>query len=233
MNKLLVEHVSLSVKAEYYLIGKVSEYFSYITTEFEAGKVYCIDCGLGYGGWALSWALTGKYKLDQSLTKGTIKLDGKEISNSKLKELGCPVGLTGYEGTFSEKKSVRKLLTKTIAKNPRFSSIKELQDIFKLAEGRLDRGIKSYSGERWRASLALGFGAGKKVYGFPWLKPEFVGTYKDLWMKEMIGFLKSEGCIVIIPTNYHDSFSDLFDKVLRFEKPTGSIRMPPIEILDV
>lgn len=233
MNKIKIENASLTVYASYYLIGDVKEHFNVITTEFEAGKVYCIDCGLGYGGWALSWGLTGKYMLDDSLTKGTITLDGIEIFNSKLKELGCSVGLTGFEGTFSEKKSVRKLLTKTITKNPRFNSIKELQDIFKLAEGRLDRGIKSYSGERWRASLALGFGAGKKVYGFPWLKPEFVGTYKDLWMKEMIGFLKREGCIVIIPTNYHDSFSDLFDKVLRFEKPTGSIRMPPIEILDV
>lgn len=233
MRQILIEKATLNVYADYYLIGKVAEHFHYITTDFKAGNVYCIDCGLGYGGWGVSWAMTGQYSLTQNKGKGVIKVDGVEIPHHKLKEFGCSVGLTGYEGTFSAKKSVRKLLTKTIAKNPRFSSIKELQDIFKLAESRLDRGISCYSGERWRASLALGFGAGKKVYGFPWLKPEFVGTYKDLWMKEMIGFLKSEGCIIIIPTNYQDSFSDLFDKVLRFEKTTGFIRMPPIEILDV
>lgn len=218
---------------EYYILGKVRQFCSAARVTLEQGKSYCIDSRLISGGWAISWAITGNIKPSKQPVQGKIYFDDKEMSHKELKKLCCSVGLTGYEGTFHEKKTVRKLLTKSIANNPEINSIEELKEPFILQEGRFDRSIRAYSNERWRATMAMAYGAGKKVFGFPWMIPEYLYDYKDAWMKDVFNFLISKGCTIIIPTIYNDSLSELFDKVIRFNMPGGILHGSPIEIVDV
>lgn len=231
MDRIVIKNLWFDSYVNYYVLGRVREICCAIDLTFESGNIYCIDCNLSYGGWAISWATTGNIKPEQ----GNIYFDDKEMNQKDLKQFCCSVGLTGYEGTFYEKRTVRKLLTKSIANNPDINSIEELKEPFMLQEGRFDRGIRCYSNERWRATMAIGYGAGKRVFGFPWLWPEYVNNYKDAWMKKVFSFIKSQGGIIILPTIYSGELSDLFDKVVKVGKSHSGTTHGAngIEIIDV
>lgn len=229
MLKISASNLTVDEYVDYYLIGKVRERCTSLNLSLEAGKVYCLDGMLGYGGWGFSWCLSGII----SQFRGEVLVNGESTTQNSLKKISCSVGLTGFEGTLSANKSVRKLLMKAISSNSRINTISELKDIFMLADSRLDRSIRSYSGERWRVSLALGFGAGKKVFCFPWLKPEFIYEYKEAWIKQMVDFLRNEGCLVIIPTIYNDDTKELFDKVASFDYWSSFRGQKPVEVRDV
>lgn len=220
---------------DFYLFGKVREVCQGVTLKLETGNVYCLDCGLSTGGWAISWSLTGKLKRFTSvdLDIGKIYFDGIQLSDEQIKALGCSVGLTGFEGTFSAKKPIGKLFEKVIKKSPRVKSIKELQDIFLLSEGRFDRGIRYTRNERWGITIAMGYARGSRVFGFHWMRPEYIIDNKDIWIKRVIKPLLQEDCVVIIPTTYRDDMKDLFTKVVKFSMPHGTIRGEPTEIIDL
>lgn len=227
MNTLELKYLTQVGDIKYFQIGKVWEVCKSISMKFETGNVYCLDSHLSGGGWAISWLLAGqtinmKPKQEEEYI-GNILWDGKDITFKALKEMGYPVGLTGFEGTFSEKKPVGKLFDKIIKKSSKVNSIDELREKFLLTKERLDRSIYSYSNEIWRATIAMGYARGKRIFGFPWMKPEYLLAYKDLWIKEALKPLIEEDCLVIIPTVFIEELSDMFTKVAIFNKPHGVI----------
>lgn len=220
---------------EFFLWGKVAETCSNVNMKLETGNAYCIDTYLSGGGWALSWFLTGN-----TIFKKFIKMDfdmafwdGSKMSLDKFKELGCSVGLTGFEGTFSANKPVKKLLQKCIKDSSRVNSVDELVDMFGLSKARYDRSIRCYSNERWRVSIALGYARGARIFGFPWMSPDYMVNFKDPWIKPIVDFLIQNDCLVIIPTIYNDDMSDIFTKLVSFEYSNGGIYGAPIEIREL
>lgn len=232
MNTIELKYVTFLGDIEFYRIGKVWEVCQKVSMKFETGNVYCLDSYLSGGGWALSWLLSGTLQTSKNSNLGTIYWDGEEMSSEQLKELGWAVGPTGFEKTFSKKKHIGTLLEKLVKKSSRVDSVDELREKFMLPEESLLRNVYQVRNELWGASVAMGYAHGKRVFCFPWMMPEYLLNNKDLWVKRLIKPLVEEDCLVIIPTIYKEEISDIFTKVVLFEKKTGLVDYEPKEILE-
>jgi len=210
MSILSVQNLSFDKYLKYYLIGKIRENIHIFNYNFEFGKIYCINSNLGDGGWGISWAISGQFKL----TKGQIKLDNKILSFKELQKLSWGVGLDGEAFSFFENKTTRNLINKGLTRNDNFTTVEQIAKNFMLTNERLDNNFKFLSGERWRASIAIGFANKKKIYCFPWIKPEILIMYKDLWFKNILEYLKKENYLIIIPTINRDIIKDMFDEAI-------------------
>lgn len=232
MSIIEIKQVSNHGFLEYPGIGRVRDRCFRVSMQFETGNVYCLDSNLTGGGWAISWLLAGNLRPMRYKKRyyTNVFLDGEELSQKELEGLGFTAGLTGFEGTFSINKPVGKLLDRLVKNSPRVSSVKELEELFMLSDALFDRPIKCYSNERWGVSIAMGYARGKRVFCFPWLRPEFVIKYKDLWIKRVLKILVEADCLVIIPTLYKEDMSDLFTKVAMFDTNEGLIDGGPIEL---
>jgi hypothetical protein len=73
---------------------------------------------------------------------------------------------------------------------------------------RVGRSIKKVSGERWKASIAIGYAYGKKIYCYPWMNSRDVEHLKEQ-MKENIEVLTNNKCIVILPTTSEENVKKL------------------------
>lgn len=98
-----------------------------------------------------------------------------------------------------------------------FASEKEVMDFFHLTPERYQRPLRVLSTEKWRASCAIGFVNGKRIFCFPYMDARFITDYYGLWLKEMIDFLKNSGALVLIPTTITDTTKNLCDEIVTFE----------------
>ena len=63
--------------------------------------------------------------------------------------------------------TARKEIEQALSQNNSKESLEDIQQKFLLTEERLDVKLSWLSGERWRASAALGYAKGEKKYSFP------------------------------------------------------------------
>lgn len=199
-------------EVEFSLIGKIRENVEVQKQDFSFGKCYCLNSKLRTGGWGLSWLFAGKKRQK----KGLFLLSGKTLSKRDRRNMSQCVGLNAHEVNFFSSKSIRnqieKGLKKTNYKNAK--SVDDIAKIFELTPEKIDRSIDHVSAMRFKASLAIGYAYDKKIYCFPWMDPDWIMDFKDLWLIKMVSFLKSKGCLILIPTYFDDTMEHLFDDIV-------------------
>lgn len=215
---LEVIRIDLKQRCEYVTnaVGEVScEVILDSTYAFEEGKIYGVVCEQGEGGEFISALLTGRVSVEKEMAY----IDHKELSFDKVQERAWYVGKKEY-GLWKREISARRALNRAINKQKKYKNIDEVIEQFGLTVGRLPYKISSYSGEKWRASLAIGYVSQKQIFCFPWMNTALFnhimlssGVYR--FFKKM----KSEGKIIILPTSRKENIEGIVDDVIEINNP--------------
>lgn len=209
--------------------GGVIDDITDLHCKFRSGNVYGIIGECGSGGWALSYVLSGRDTCPQQ----KIYVNENGVSQKDLEELGWYAG-DGIAkiGFFDKEKSILKQLQYGLKKNNNPFSIDEIVQKFKLSQDRLSSKMSQLSWEKWRASIAIGYAHGKKVYCFPWLNTAQVN---DLILNTgfhiYLDILKEEGSIIIIPTDKKETLEFIADEYIILNNPRHSISVSTKELL--
>jgi energy-coupling factor transporter ATP-binding protein EcfA2 len=212
MDKLTISAVTVRAKLRTDLVKKTEEKLVAFTSDLYFGKCYCLNSVLGNGGWALSWLIAGLLKQQQ----GELLIDNKSYTGKKLRNMALPVGIvTSVFYTPTVRAEIRKGLKRKTRSMMQEKEI-EVLNLMHLTDKRLDRPLTQLSGERWRASIAIGLAAGKSIYCFPWMETAIIDKYNSLWFDEVIRCLKGKNCLVVVPTIYTERIKNIFDDVINF-----------------
>lgn len=184
---------------------------------FEKGKIYGLVGEHGSGGESISSLLTGRINLNDNI----VYLDDNKLDEESIKNCGWYVGKSEYaKGLIKKEISVKHAIEIAIKKYHRYSSVDEVVTDFHLSSGRLDYELSKYSGERLRASLAIGYASNRRIYCFPWMNTLY---FHDIVLSSGVfrffKKLKNEGCIIILPTARKENVIGIVDEVIEINNP--------------
>lgn len=184
---------------------------------FERGKIYGLIGEHGSGGEIISSLLSGRTDLNGN----TVYFDDVKVSDVSIQNCGWYVGKAEYaKGLIKRELSVKKAIGKAIKNSHRYEVVNEVVEDFHLTPDRLDYKLSDYSGERLRASLAIGYASNKVIYCFPWMNTAY---FHDIILSSGVfrffKRLKKEGCIIILPTSRIKNVAGLVDEVIEINNP--------------
>lgn len=202
--------------------------FSYT---FTGGKTYALIGSPGSGNCALTHILYGKEALRTDPDGGHILINGLTVDNSTLAENVCYAGqrligepdrnnpLKRFIKDHTKRWTIAELINTGLEKTQSKYSLKDIADIFHLSgyespNGRIYRSIDLISGERWMASLAIGYALGKRIFTYPLLTDSFFHYITFPAQNGIFDFLKSEGAIILLPSVYAEQTSAFSDETL-------------------
>ncbi|MCI8332147.1 MAG: hypothetical protein HFE78_04925 [Clostridiales bacterium] len=183
-----------------YLNNNVYDYWRYSDLSFESGKAYGIISEYQQGCMYLSYLMGGKIDFDNL----QIYIDEEKITKEILYSMSW--NLEPLHEKFKNKtvkKSIEKMLKESICED----SFDNIAEKFILTEPRYDRRFSQLSGERWRASAALGYAAGKKIFYAPYESSEFYYHMSHQGFVKVLRNLTNSGAMVFLPAG-----SDIFIK---------------------
>lgn len=213
--KLITKESLVHVKNPF--CESIVDYLTDNTFVFDKGKIYGIICEHGSGGDAIS-AIMSNYVICKT---AEVYIDDAKATALDVKNLGWYVGKSEYtKGLITREISARKALINAVKKYQRYNSIDEVIEDFHLTSGRLNYELSKYSGEKWRASLAIGYACRKEVYCFSWLNTaHFSSILLSSGVFRFFKRLKEEGCIIILPTSRKENVAGLVDEVIEIDNP--------------
>jgi hypothetical protein len=184
---------------------------SQFSHEITFGKSYLLHAKPNRGAWGLSWLISGIVKP----WVGQILLNGKDYPAEQRRQDSWCVRYEEIKRWGWLRQSVHAQIQYALKHNPNpiLKTEQEIIQHFWLTPERLPRYLTQYSHEGWRASCAIGFALGKKIFCFPYL--DYLSRdFKDLWLKDMLDFLTSHGALVLVPAFYDWETVGLCDEVV-------------------
>lgn len=183
----------------------------YENLKFESGKIYGLIGEYEQGPMYLSYLLGGKIEFDG------LKLyyNDSEINRHNLERISWNLE-PHYEKY--KKAVVRKTVERAICENQGKEDFKTIADKFFLTEPRYDRKLCQLSGERWRASAALGYASGKKIFYAPYKPSVF---YYHMYQSALLKALKeltASGSIVLLPVGSDDFMKHIADECIYIKR---------------
>ncbi|MBO7632652.1 MAG: hypothetical protein J6S78_10035 [Lachnospiraceae bacterium] len=189
------------------------DYWFYENLEFETGKSYGLISEYMQGCMYVSYLLGGRIEPEKG---ASIYIDGKKTDASGLEAISWNIE-PYYEKykDFVVRKSVEKALEKRMVPE----TFEQIAETFTLTEARYDRKLSQLSGERWRASTAIGYASGKKIFFGPYQCSEFYARMHRL--PEITRFLTERGCMVVLPAGSDMYLKKFVDQCVYFDKLRG------------
>ena len=138
----------------------MEDYWYYSDYTFETGKAYGLISEYMQGCMYLSYLIGGKIALEDGLE---IYMDEQKANAERLNDISW--NIEPYYEKYRNlvvKKSIEKALKKEIVSE----TFEQIAKVFTLTEPRYDRKLSQLSGERWRASTAIGYTLGKRIFLF-------------------------------------------------------------------
>lgn len=187
------------------------------TLVFEKGKVYGIEAEYGEGGEMLSAIMSGKIPIKEE----EVYYDDVRVDNPKMGDIGWYLGKKEYsKGVIRREISARKALERAIKEYHRYQSVEEIMEDFSLRPDRIDMELSRYSGEKWRASLAIGYACKKEVFCLSWMNTScFNSILLSSGIFRFFKRLRKEGCIFILPTSRRENVEGFVDEVIEIGPP--------------
>jgi len=210
----------------------VTEHIKHFSHTFTAGKTYGVVGEFGDGAWSLAYLLSGLTLINAGLfpnSKSSITLNGDPVRPRHLKNISCFL----KSGVVEEKRklifgerTVRQQIMRGLSRSKAGYSLQEIVERFQLSHERLDRPLSHYSGEGYRASLAIGFAYDKKVFACPWLEPDNLHHIGSVGFQQFFHTVKENGAMVIMPTNKIAWVEQFADELIYIEHPYADM-LPP------
>lgn len=216
LEKIILEKFSSGGECNLFHHGVVQDCLEGINLDLYEGNLYGIIGEFGMGGAALSCGMTG----NTNIYNGKIFINEEEKPMDYLVQRSWYVGTDLYKnkahGIFFNKYKIKKNTIKeqiefginNVRKDLEFASI---QRDFKLSNERINRNIEFVSGERWKASSAIGYANGKKVFCYPWFNSKDIKQFQEQ-LADTINTLLNLECIVMIPTTKEENIQTITNK---------------------
>ena len=173
----------------------------------ESGKIYGLVGEYGIGPMYLSYFLGGRIEFDNL----RVFCNDVELSKEMLRQISW--NLEPHREKYKNalvKKSIQKALDKTGRKE----DFEVVADKFILTEPRYDRKLCQLSGERWRASAALGYANGKKIFFAPHKSSNFYYQMCQSCLLKALRELTADGAIVLLPVGSDDVMKHIADECI-------------------
>ncbi len=201
MQKIVLKNFSAGGSCDLFHHGIPQECLQPNDFEFYTGNLYGIIAEFGSGGAALSCCLTGNTKFFE----GKIYIDDKKETLSSLVKNSWYVGYDIY-GSHNplRRKTIKEQISAGVKATHCELDADTIQSMFCVSDQRVGRIIKRVSGERWNASIAIGYSYGKKIFCYPWMNSWDVQLFQRQ-MKKNIEVLTENNCIVILPTTNEEN----------------------------
>lgn len=201
LEKIVLKNFSVGGTCDLFHHGVTQDCLHNYSFEFQVGNLYGVVGEFGNGGAALSCGLTG----NTDFYEGRIYIDDKEETISNIIKNSWYVGydLYGSHNPF-RRKTIKEQIEAGVRATHCELSAKTIQDIFYVSEERVGRNIKKISGERWKASIAIGYAYGKKIFCYPWMNSRDVEHLKEQMAKN-IKILIDNKCVVVLPTTKEEN----------------------------
>lgn len=183
-----------------YLDKMIFDSWRYADLSFESGKMYGIISEYGEGCMYLSYLLGGRVDFGDL----QIYFNEKKVTRKDLFRMGW--NLEPNRGKYKNK-AVKKSIEEMIQKGKCEDSFEKIREKFILTEQRWNRKFFQLSGERWRASAALGYAAGKKIFYAPYKTSGFYNQLSGAGLIKVLRNLTESGALVLLPAG-----SDIFLK---------------------
>lgn len=217
MEKVVLEDIYVGGECNLFHHGLVRDCLSNRSFEFYQGCLYGIIGEFGNGGAALSCGITG----NTNFYGGKIFIDNKEVSIQHLNKNSWYIGndRTNINKTKLLKRKAK--INKDTIKDQIIKGIndsnfnlgyEEIKKLFKISDERVERNIRYISGERWKASAAIGYANRKKIFCYPWLNTKDMELWYDQ-IKHTVNVLLKSGCIVIIPTTKKENIEGISSQI--------------------
>lgn len=202
VNTLAIEDLSVIGTCNLFHYGKVVDCINHFNYEFTGGKVYGIIGEFGFGGAALTNCLTGIIPMHE----GKIYYNGNNVSQMQISKKCCYVGDDVVKARYLKRHMTIKEQIEYGLRNIKSSSlnVNEIQNLFLISDERFTRRLKYVSGERWKASAAIGYANGRSIYCYPWLNTKDIEHLKEQ-ISGTIEILKNAGAIIIVPTTKEEN----------------------------
>lgn len=213
LEKIKLSNISFGGKCNLFQYGIVHDCLQIKDFEFFKGNLYGIIGEFGTGGVALSCGITGNTKFYE----GKIYFDDKEKEIEDLVNISWYIGNDLYQyrtsGLFCNKPKIyKKTIKEQIEYGVRCKLVNRdfttIQKMFEISSERVERNISFVSGERWKASAAIGYANGKKIFCYPWMNSKDIEHLKEQ-LSHTVEVLLDVGCIVIIPTTNEENIKKI------------------------
>lgn len=186
---------------------KVYDSWRFKDIKLESGKIYGIVGEYGQGPMYLSYLLGGKVDF------GNLRLfcNDYEISKNTLEQVSWNLEPSNEK---YRNAVVKKAIEKALLKNDCIEDFNSIAKKFILTEPRYDRKLFQLSGERWRATAALGYANRKKIYYAPY---EFSNFYYHMCQSGLLKVLKeltADGAIVLLPAGSDEFLIHIVDECI-------------------
>ena len=175
--------------------------------KLQSGKIYGLIGEYGEGPMYLSYLLGGKVEF------GALRIfcNEQELSQRMLEQISW-----NLEPSNEKYKNavVKTSIEKALLVNGCIEEFDAIAEKFILTEPRFDRKMFQLSGERWRASAALGYANRKKIYYAPYMVSKF---YYDMCRSGLLKVLKelaADGAIVLLPSGSDDFLKHIVDECI-------------------
>ena len=186
---------------------KLFDIWRYESLQFESGNIYALVGEYGQGCMYLSYLLGGKvdfndlkiYMNESKIRKQDLELISWNLEPSEEKY-----------GSMVSGKSIEKAL----AKNNSNESFSDIQDKFLLTQSRLSSKLKYLSGERWRASAALGYAERRRIFYAPYKTSKFYYDMCQSGLLKALRELTDVGAIVLLPVGSDEFVKYIADKCI-------------------
>ena len=179
----------------------------YKDLELMSGKIYGLISEYGQGCMYLSYLLGGKIDFDEL----QICIDETNVSKEYLKSISWNLEPTKEK---YKNKTVRKSIEEAAKKTNCKDTFERIADAFYLDDRRYDMKLQCLSGERWRASAALGYASGKKIYYAPYKNSGFYHSMNGSNLFKPLRFLVDNGAIVVLPVGSDTFIKNVVDECI-------------------
>ena len=175
--------------------------------KLESGKIYGLIGEYGQGPMYVSYLLGGRIDF------GDLKIfcNDIELSKEMLEQVSW-----NLEPTKEKYKNaiVKKSIEKALHKNGHKEDFNSVAQKFVLTEPRYNRKLIQLSGERWRASAALGYANCKKIFFAPYKSSKFYYQMCQSGLLKALKELTSAGAIVLLPVGSDEVMKYIADECI-------------------
>lgn len=213
MERVELVNISFGGACNLFHHGVVKDCIEKKDFDFSSGNLYGVIGEFGEGGASLSCGITG----NTEFYEGIFYLDGIKKNIKDIVDISWYVGNDMYQ---NEKKRMlyakNKINKRTIKEQIEYGiscqkismDFDTIRELFEISSERVNRNIEFVSGERWKASAAIGFANGKKIFCYPWMNTKDINHFENQLTKTIEVLIKYD-CIVIIPTTKMDNIKKI------------------------
>jgi hypothetical protein len=199
-------------------------YVNFPNFTFAFGKSYLLDGWPWHGGHTLSWIIGGAFnEFKGKLLKNNLPYTIKERKKDawRIRNSSIPRRHFFFREPTVQAQILYGLKT---AIEPYFKTEKEFIERFHLSIERYQRPLRTFSGEGWRASAAIGLAIGRKIFCYPYVRPDITNMYSPLF-KETFEVLTDSGALVLFPTTAVGLFhpEGLCDEIVPVKHDSGDV----------